>query len=46
MFVDMTFVQRVQMSIVEIVGVAVVSDRCVAAILAMLVGMVFVDLVI
>ena len=46
MLVNMTFMHRVQMAIVEVVSVAVVSDRCVAAILAMLMRMVLVNLVI
>ncbi|HTF72479.1 MAG TPA: hypothetical protein VK638_58400, partial [Edaphobacter sp.] len=43
--IHMTFVQRVEVSVVEIVSVIVVLDRCMPAILAVLMGMVFVNFV-
>lgn len=42
--IDMPLVERVQMSVMEIIGVIVVDNRGVAAILAMLMRMIFVDL--
>lgn len=45
MLVDVAIVKRVEMSIMQVVGVVVVNDRSVAAILAMLMGVVLVDLV-
>lgn len=39
--IHMALVQRVEVPVVEIVGVIVVPNRCMAAILAVLVGVVF-----
>jgi hypothetical protein len=44
-FIDVTVMKRVQMSVMQVIGVIVVDDRCVAAVRAVLVGVVRVDLV-
>ncbi len=44
MLVDMAIVKRVQMSVMQVVGVVIVNDRSVAAIIAVLMGVVLVDL--
>lgn len=45
MLVDVAIVKRVQVSVMQVVGVVVVNDRGVAAILAVLMGVVLVNLV-
>ena len=44
-FVDMTVMERVQVTVVQVIGVIVVNDCSMAAILAVLVTVVLVDLV-
>lgn len=41
-FIHMPFVRRMKMPVVKVVGVVVMLDRCVAAFLAVLVGVIFV----
>lgn len=43
MFIDMLFMKRVQMAVVEIVDMVVMSNCCMAATFTVLVGMVLVD---
>ena len=45
MLVDMTLMKRMQMPVMQIVGMAVVNDRGMSAIFSMLMGMALVDLV-
>jgi hypothetical protein len=42
-FIDMPFMKRMQMAVVEIVDMIVMFDCCVAAASAVLVGMILVD---